>query len=160
MKLELALAADAGRSASLLREGISMKTLVLILLTAFTFLPSSYRVSSTPRCIVEPKSVKVALKQSAAVFSGEVLELKRGGNYIEARLRVERSWKGIDAEEVSVLADSTVESPHYRVGQRYLVFAGTREGKLFTGNCSRTKELEYAQGDLQQLGEGKTKQRE
>jgi len=105
--------------------------------------------------MIEPKSVKVALKQSAAVFSGEVLEMKNGGNYIEARLRVERSWKGVEAEEVSVLADSTTESPHYRVGQKYLVFAGIRDGKLFTGNCSRTKKLEYAQGDLQELGESK-----
>jgi hypothetical protein len=35
------------------------------------------------------------------------------------------------------------------------VFAGIRDGKLFTGNCSRTKLLEHAQGDLQHLGEGK-----
>jgi hypothetical protein len=110
--------------------------------------------------MTEPKSVKVALKQSAAVFSGEVIELKNGGNYIEARLRVECSWKGVDAEEVSVLADSTVESPHYRVGQKYLVFAVIREGKLFTGNCSRTKKIEYAHGDLQQLGEGKQQKKE
>jgi len=130
-----------------------MKTLVLFLLTSLTYLPPSYRASSTMRCVIEPKSVKVALKQSAAVFSGEVLEMKNGGNYIEARLRVERSWKGVEAEEVSVLADSTTESPHYRVGQKYLVFAGIRDGKLFTGNCSRTKKLEYAQGDLQELGE-------
>ena len=107
------------------------------------------------RCWIEPKSVKVALKQSAAVFSGEVLEMRNGGNYVEVRLRVERSWKGVAGEEVSLLTDSTVESPHYRVGQKYLVFAYKRDGKLFTGNCSRTKKLEYAQGDLQQLGEGK-----
>jgi hypothetical protein len=108
------------------------------------------------RCLIEPKSAKVALKQSAAVFSGEVLEMKNGGNYMEARLRVERSWKGVEAEQVSVSADNTVESPHYRVGEKYLVFAGVREGKLFTGNCSRTKRLEYAEEDLKQLGEGKS----
>ena len=132
-----------------------MKTLGLILLTSFTYLPLSYRASPTMRCWIEPKSVKVALKQSAAVFSGEVLEMRNGGNYVEVRLRVERSWKGVAGEEVSLLTDSTVESPHYRVGQKYLVFAYKRDGKLFTGNCSRTKKLEYAQGDLQQLGEGK-----
>ena len=82
------------------------------------------------RCLIEPKSVMVALKQSAAVFSGEVLEMKNGGNYIEARLRVERYWKGVEAEEVSVFSDSTTESPHYRVGQKYLVFAGIRDGNV------------------------------
>ena len=40
----------------------------------------------------------------------------------------------------------------FRVGEKYLVFAGMRDGKLFTGNCSRTKRVEYAQEDLQQLG--------
>jgi hypothetical protein len=129
-----------------------MKTLVLFLLTSLAYLPPSNSASSTMRCVIEPKSVKVALKQSAAVFSGEVLEMKNGGNYLEARLRVERSWKGVEEEEVSVLTDSTTESPHYRVGEKYLVFAGIRDGKLFTGNCSRTKRVEYAQEDLQQLG--------
>jgi hypothetical protein len=128
-----------------------MKTLVLFLLTSFTYLPLSYRASSTMRCLIEPKSMTVVLKQSAAVFSGEVLELANGGNYIEVRLRVERSWKGVEGEEISLLTDSTIESPHYRVGQKYLVFAYKRDGKLFTGNCSRTKKLEYAQGDLEQL---------
>jgi hypothetical protein len=37
------------------------------------------------------------------------------------------------------------------------VFAGIRDGKLFTGNCSRTKRLEYADEDLKQLGEGKSR---
>ena len=136
-----------------------MKTLVLILLTSFTYLPLSYRASPTMRCWIEPKSVKVALKQSAAVFSGEVLEIRNGGNYPEVRLRVARSWKGVEGEEVSLLTDSTTESPHYRIGQKYLVFADKRDGKLFTGNCSRTKKLEYAQGDLQQLGEGNSQKK-
>ncbi len=57
-----------------------MKILVLFLLTSLTYLPPSYRAGLTMRCVIEPKSVKVALKQSAAVFSGEVLEMKNGGN--------------------------------------------------------------------------------
>jgi hypothetical protein len=132
-----------------------MKILVLFLLTVLSYLPPSHGAGATVRCFTEPKSVKVPLKQSAAVFSGEVLEVKNGGNYLEVRLRVQRFWKGVEAEEVSLLTDSTVESPRYRIGQEYLVFAGRQEGKLFTGQCSRTKLLEYAQGDLQQLGEGK-----
>ena len=137
-----------------------MKTLVLFLLASLTYLSPAHRAGSTMRCFTEPKSVKLAVKHSAAVFSGEVLEIRNGPNYREARLRVERSWKGVEAEEVSVLTDnSTAESPHYRVGQKYLVFAEIRNGKLFTGNCSRTKRLEYAQGDLQQLGEGKVQKK-
>lgn len=111
---------------------------------------------ATPRCFTEPKSVKPALKQSKAVFLGEVLEIKTGGNYLQVRFRVERSWKGVSTEEISLSTDSTVESPHYRVGEKYLVFAALYEGRLFTGTCSRTKRLEYAKSDLDQLGEGRT----
>lgn len=131
-----------------------MRILVLFLLASLAHLPPGHGSNSSLRCFNHPKSVKGAIKQSAAVFSGEVLEMKNGRNYLEVRFRVERSWKGVKAEEVSVSTDSTVESPHYRVGQKYLVFAGFRDGKLFTGNCSRTKKLEYALEDLQQLGEG------
>jgi hypothetical protein len=108
------------------------------------------------RCLIEPKSVKGALKNSTAVFLGEVFEIRSGVNFLQARFRVKRSWKGVEAEQVSVLTENTAESPHYRVGEKYLVFAGIRDGKLFTGNCSRTKRLEYAEEDLKQLGEGKS----
>ena len=131
-----------------------MKTLILCLLISFPFLPS-HEGSSTTRCLVESKSVKDALKKSTAVFAGEVLEVWTGVNFRQARFRVERSWKGVEADEVRVLTDETAESPHYKVGEKYLVFAGMRNDKLFTGICSRTKRLEYGAVDLQQLGKGK-----
>ena len=132
-----------------------MKTVVLFLLTFLTYVPPSHGANSTMRCLIEPKSVKGALKNSTAIFSGEVLEIRSGVNFLQARFSVERSWKGVEAEQVSVLTENTAESPHYRVGENYLVFAGIRDGKLFTCNCSRTKRLEYAEEDLKQLGEGK-----
>lgn len=133
-----------------------MKSLAWLLLTLFACLPHSHLADATVRCFTGPTSVKNALKQSAAVFSGEVIEIKKGGNFTEARFRVQRSWKGVAAEEVSVIeTDVEVESPHYSLGEKYLVFAEVRNGKLFTGNCSRTKKVDHAQGDLQQLGEGR-----
>ena len=131
-----------------------MKTVVLFLLTCLTYIPP-YHGANSRRCLIEPKSPKGTLKNSNAVFSGEVLEIRSGVNFLEARFRVEHSWKGVEAEEVSVLTENTAESPHYRVGEKYLVFAGVRDGKLFTGSCSRTKRLQYAGEDLKQLGEGK-----
>lgn len=128
-----------------------MKIPIMFLLISFSWLSSGHESSSTMRCFVEPKSVKDALKRSTAVFSGEVLETKSGVNFLQARFRVERSWKGVEADEVLVITDGSAESPHYRVGEKYLVFAGIRDGKLFTGLCSRTKKIEYAQRDLQQL---------
>lgn len=131
-----------------------MKVLVCLLAISFINFLGTEPHRPAMRCIVETKSVKGALKQSTAVFSGEVLETKSGTNFLEARFRVDRFWKGISSEEVSVSTDATAESPHYRVGETYLVFAGLQQGKLFTGICSRTKKLEYAQSDLEQLGEG------
>jgi len=134
-----------------------MRTIVLFVLLSLALMPSGHKAISPARCVIESKSVKPALKQSAAVFSGEVLELKDGGNYDEVRLRVEHSWKGVTTEEVSLLADRLAESPNYRVGHKYLVFAGLLNDKLFTGNCSRTKKLEQAQADVQELGEPEDK---
>ena len=133
-----------------------MKPVVLLLLTFMTYFTPCHGANSTMRCLIEPKSIKGALKNSTAVFSGEVLEIRSGVNFLQARFRVERSWKGVEAEQVSVLTENTAESSHYRVGEKYLVFAGIRDGKLFTGNCSRTKRLENAEEDLKQLGEGRS----
>ena len=132
-----------------------MKTLILCLLISLLCFSPSHEARSTMRCLIEPKSVKGTLKKSTAVFAGEVLEIWTNVNVRQARFRVERSWKGVEADEVLVLTDETAESPHYKVGEKYLVFAGMRDDKLFTGICSRTKRLEYAADDLQQLGKGK-----
>ncbi|HUS12693.1 MAG TPA: hypothetical protein VMZ30_19645 [Pyrinomonadaceae bacterium] len=135
---------------------MNIKIVLLFLLTSLTYFPPSYRANTTVRCLNEPKSVKLALKQSAATFVGEVLQVRNGRNYLEARFRVESFWKGVEADEVFVLTEgeSIAESPHYRVGQKYLVFAGMRDGQLFTGGCSRTKKVDYASEDLEQLEEG------
>jgi len=133
-----------------------MKTVMLFLLTSLTYVQPFHGANATMRCLNGPKSIKGVLKNSTAVFSGEVVEIRSGVNFLQAQFRVEHSWKGVKAEQVSVFTENTAESPHYRVGEKYLVFAGIREGKLFTGNCSRTKRLEYADEDLKQLGEGKS----
>jgi hypothetical protein len=137
-------------------RNLRMNALVCLLTISFVYPVRNVGAQPIMRCFNEPRSVKTAVRRSTAVFSGEVLEIKSGGNFLVVRFRVERFWKGVTSEEVSVSSDSTVESPHYRVGEKYLVFAGLHEGKLFTGSCSRTRKLEYAQRDLDQLGEGRS----
>jgi hypothetical protein len=88
-----------------------MKALILFLITSLSYLSLIHAASSTMRCLSEPKSVKGALKQSTAVFSGQVLEITNRGNFLQARFAAERSWKGVEAQEVFVLTDSTTESP-------------------------------------------------
>lgn len=128
------------------------------LFLAAVLTPLAVHVSNPPsRCMVEPKSVEGALKGSAAVFLGEVLEVKDTGGLREARFKLSEAWKGVDDEEEAVVVEpaNSPESPHYRAGVSYLVFAVARDGRLFTGACSRTKQAAYAQGDLDQLGEGR-----
>lgn len=133
-----------------------MKTIILALFIFMVSFISNYESNSVVRCVIEPKSVEGALNSSQAVFAGEVVEVKTVDGVSEARFRVEQIWKGVETEEIAVLENSDfAESPHYQKGESYLVFASMRDGKLFTGMCSRTKTIKYAQGDLQQLGEGR-----
>jgi hypothetical protein len=132
-----------------------MRVIALYLLFSEAFWSSNHEVASAVRCMNQPKSVEGTFKKSNAVLVGEVIEVKDAGALKEARLRVEQSWKGVETKEVIVLATRTAESPRYQVGERYLIFASLQNGKLLTGTCSRTKKVEYAQEDLQQLGAGK-----
>lgn len=132
-----------------------MRIKILLLAAALTPL-IGHVTSSTYRCPVEPESVERDLKGSAAVFLGEVVKVRISEGLREARLRVSRVWKGDIAEEVTVFEPAnSAESPNYQVGVRYLVFAGMRDGRLFTGMCSRTRPAASAQRDLRQLGEGR-----
>lgn len=131
-----------------------MRILALCLLICAAFFSPDPKANFSARCMVQPKSVEGALKKSDAVFVGKVVEVGDASSLKEARLRVEQSWKGVETREVTVAASRTAESPRYKVGERYLVFASLQYGKLFTGNCSRTKPVELAQEDLAQLGAG------
>ena len=131
---------------------IGARILVLVAMLAVL----AGHISGSPyRCFVRPESVERDFKAAAAVFQGEVIRVRTAGSLREARLRVSRAWKGVEAEEVTVFESAySAESPHYQTGESYLVFAGLRDGELFTGTCSRTKPVRAAQRDLRQLGEG------
>ena len=132
-----------------------MKTITLFLIFFAACLLPNRPINSAARCMIQPKSVEDAFKKSDAVFVGEVIEVEDAGSLREARFRVEQSWKGVETKEVIVFATRTAESPRYQGKGQYLVFATLQNGKLITGNCSRTKKIEQAQEDLQQLGAGK-----
>ena len=131
-----------------------MRITVLCFL-AVTFWCPTHQATTAVRCMPQPRSVEFPFKKSDAVFVGEVIEANDAGNFREARLRVEQSWKGVETSEVIVIAPRTIESAHYRAGERYLVFASLQNGKLFTANCSRTRRIDDAAEDLKQLGAGK-----
>ena len=121
-------------------------------------------------------SVAVSIKNSTAVFSGEVIseeyrDVKKDsvGEAREAKalfikLKVKRWWKGNRDEEVELYtsvrkyADGTTsvmaEDFLFQKGESYLVYAYGPAERLRTDGCQRTRKLADAEKDLSELGEG------
>lgn len=101
-----------------------------------------------------------ALQAAAAVFEGEVLEDRIGGDGMPGHtwdMRVVQAWKGVSAGDlVSVLtgADSAVcgWDSTLVAGTRMLVYATSRDGNLATSICTRTRYTADAMDDLTALG--------
>jgi hypothetical protein len=105
------------------------------------------------------QQVVEARKQSKAVFSGEVVEVIADPQiaYVEVKFRVEKYWKGVLTNEVTVVTGRGSGDCGYRfeVGAHYLVFAYGAGKKFGTNICQRTKGLAEAAEDLKLLGKGK-----
>ena len=129
-------------------------------------------ISSTCDCL-QPKSPTEELKIAKAVFVGKVVEViepdlsktTRGGrdNLIalmekssrRIKFKIERTWKGISLDEITVTTPPTSCRYDFKVGERYLVYAyGMRITNLGVSKCTRTRKLQEAVEDLKELGEG------
>ena len=103
-----------------------------------------------------PASPLVALEQSAAVFSGELVSIDGYWGAI-LTFEVSRVWKG-PVEETLVLTTSSLGAGDcgypFDAGRAYLVYADAGGDLLEVWLCRGTTPLEYAQEDLEFLGEG------
>jgi hypothetical protein len=86
-----------------------------------------------------------------AVFSGQVLDVKKSGELEEVKFKVLKSWKYVPGNEVVVFNYPHHEAPHYDLSKSYLVFASVDSGRLETHICSGTVEIEFAQKEMRQL---------
>jgi len=122
--------------------------------------------------------VKERITDSAIVFSGKVVgfEFQKGvpNEYASrslpdyetqmARFEVERSWKGSLVEQILLATDETRGSNghstssscdyNFKVGETYLVYAGSRDGFYRTHACAGTRLLSTATDQVKVLGEG------
>lgn len=76
-------------------------------------------------------------EEAKAVIYGQLLSIKRDHDkkVVIIKLRVQRVFKGNSSEMVMLYSDY-VCSYNFRVGQRYLIYAGQREnGEWETGPC-------------------------
>ena len=107
-------------------------------------------------CAVADGPLKEAEK-STAVFMGKVTELKRdpSGELVGAKFNVEKTWKGVSSNQVSVstgpYGDCTYQ---FKMNETYVVYAHGNN-TLSTDFCSGTKILTDSYEDLQVLGNGK-----
>ena len=138
-----------------------MRVATAVLLTGLCFLIST-GVTNACSCGDTP-SPSVALAQSSKVFSGKVVHVSDGGGterepallsgYISVEFEVYAVWKG------PAFATMFVETAwwsgscgvEFYLGQEWLVYS--YDG-VTTHPCSRTRPLELAQADIDELGEG------
>ncbi|WLD94311.1 hypothetical protein [Alkalihalobacillus sp. AL-G] len=140
---------------------ISMFLLLNIALLLFTLMaPAPVQACSC----AETNSVADELNRSDVVFSGNVVNVDRGGGFFgpnrkSVKFKVSKTWKGTKQKSIIITTgfgggDCGFE---FEAGKEYLVYAihsSTYDGKLTTGICDRTTELSAAAEDLIILGEG------
>jgi len=104
---------------------------------------------------LSPKSPSEELKRAAAVFSGEVGDIKTEERSFVVEIKVEKVWKGEIPKTIVVQTSKLASDCGYSfaLGRKYLIYV--YGGEPFTvSHCSRTKPLESASEDLKELGEG------
>ncbi len=140
------------------KRGVSV-FVVLVIVTVLSHTPSAFACP----CPENPDPL-TSLEQSAAVFSGKVLNIDEHGDLSRVTgtsmrrvdFEVHRAWKGIERIPVSVNTerDSTACGYRFSTGSEYLVYAYGEKGHLRVFLCSRTQRLaDVRPEELAALGE-------
>lgn len=114
-------------------------------------------------------------RQSHAVFVAKVIEVKQDLSYMPprlnvsptiqkmidstkrytVRLRIEKSFKGVSANEINLFAftsDSGCSSVMFTQGEKYLIYAARNDGQLTdSGVCSRTAKFDKTSIEYREL---------
>ena len=151
-----------------MRPFVHLASLILLTLSFVALLPDC---ASACSCAAPSGSQQeIALRElsnSAAVFSGRVVEIDRPSQPLNSSIapvkvtfRVSESWKGPGRETTEVKTPVSGVSCGYsfRPGESYLVYAN--EASIVEAEglevllCSETKPLSKADADLEALGDG------
>jgi hypothetical protein len=143
----------------------ALASVVLTGLGLLVLLPDCASACSCASLGSQQDQTKQALSDSAAVFSGEVVDVGEGppirmmGSRLpssRATLRVSEVWKGPEQGtlEVSTPVSGSACGYPFKEGQEYLVYADGRQG-LKVDLCSETKLLSKAGADLTVLANSK-----
>ncbi len=91
------------------------------------------------------------------MFVGEVVGDEKNGDVRRVDFKVEKYWKGANTKRLEIYVYETARfQTWFKKGGKYLIYAPEDEdGKLRVDRCSRSRDVEFAEEDLQKLGEGK-----
>jgi len=134
---------------------MASKIFTVCFMTALIYLSG---ISLAVACKCAPNKPPLqSLNQVDAAFVGEVVSVKKANYRKYIKMKVLRSWKGMDSNFVKL--DTGMGSDdcgfYFLKDQKYLVYANKNDKILKTGICTRTKALEYASKEIKQLGAGK-----
>jgi hypothetical protein len=142
-----------------------MKKTIIALFVLSLFLFASAENLYACSCVSFTESVKKQVKRafsdSTAIFEGEVLEVSKSSkNEFELiiKLKVSKSWKGIQTGEITVKTPNQGSMCGYdfAVGKSYLIYANGSDNQLSVFLCSRTADL-LNNGDIKFLNNLKPK---
>ena len=131
---------------SLISRSLVMSTLV------FLALPVSVALACS--CMELPPPVE-AMGQADAVFTGRVLSAVPSGSTdgYEYMIQIHAVWKGAATVELRVeTGDPAMCGLWLQPGETYLVYADEFDGVMSTNNCTRSREIGFADEDLAALG--------
>ncbi len=142
-----------------LHRGLTLLTACLLLVGLLAFPPKAAACS----CI-GPGTVQERKDGHHAVFDGTVIASKSTGKSlfqsdvpaIKTSFRVHEVWKGLVTPELTVLTAESSAScgSHFQTGERYIVHAYERNGKLETSLCSGNLLYSEAGAELIDYGSG------
>jgi len=131
----------------------SMTRLILSLLILLVLLvmPAAARACSC----AEPPPPLQAMSEATAVFAGKVVEAEAfGGNQYAYTIRVYAVWKGPAPDFIELwTSDVAMCGLLMGVGTEFLVYAAGDPESMAVSNCSRSRALEFAAADLDELGD-------
>jgi hypothetical protein len=111
---------------------------------SFSFIVIILAAESAFACTCVRSPVEEEFRNADAVFLGRVVSvggfLSSGG----AKLKVEKLWKGVSLDEVTVYTVPSLCAFSFEEGQNYVIFGGRNpEGKLGTWVCSNSTNVRY-----------------
>jgi hypothetical protein len=156
------------------RRRVNSDVMFLRLTTVSALILFAFAPALCCECNAPPETAEAVLKHYDGVFAGRVLrikypETKRTRNrvvflshLIYVTLKVERTWKSADSDEITIATPFSDCYYPFKVDQEYLVWAysnGEAPQTLVTDLCAKTIKLADASRDLNALGEGRVPRR-